>query len=82
MGNTQLLPNGDVFVGWGEVPFFSEYTTSGKLLFDAAFPSPDMSYRAYVQPWVGKPLYAAQRRRPRPGRRRRPSTRAGTAPPR
>ena len=30
---------------------------SGKLIFDAAFPAPDMSYRAYVQPWVGKPLY-------------------------
>jgi EmrB/QacA subfamily drug resistance transporter len=57
MGNTQILPNGNALVGWGEVPFISEYTASGKLIFDAAFPSPDMSYRAYVQPWVGKPLY-------------------------
>jgi EmrB/QacA subfamily drug resistance transporter len=57
MGNTQVLPNGNVVVGWGEVPFVSEYTAAGKLIFDAAFPSPDMSYRAYVQPWVGKPLY-------------------------
>jgi Arylsulfotransferase (ASST) len=57
MGNTQVLPNGNVIVGWGEVPFVSEYSPSGKLLFDAALPSPDMSYRAYVQPWVGKPLY-------------------------
>ena len=56
MGNTQVLPNGNVIVGWGQVPFVSEYTPSGKLIFDAAFPSPDMSYRAYVQPWVGKPL--------------------------
>jgi EmrB/QacA subfamily drug resistance transporter len=56
MGNTQILPNGNVIVGWGQVPFVSEYTPSGKLIFDAAFPSPDMSYRAYVQPWVGKPL--------------------------
>ncbi len=56
MGNTQVLPNGNVVVGWGEVPFVSEYTASGKLIFDAAFPSPDMSYRAYVQPWVGTPL--------------------------
>ena len=56
MGNTQVLPNEDVVVGWGEVPFVSEYTASGKLIFDAAFPSPDMSYRAYVQPWVGRPL--------------------------
>jgi hypothetical protein len=57
MGNTQVLPNGNVVVGWGQVPFVSEYTASGKLIFDAAFPSPDMSYRAYVQPWVGRPLY-------------------------
>ncbi|HXD66134.1 MAG TPA: MFS transporter [Solirubrobacteraceae bacterium] len=58
MGNTQILPNGNALVGWGEVPFVSEYSASGTLIFDAAFPSPDMSYRAYVQPWVGKPLYA------------------------
>jgi EmrB/QacA subfamily drug resistance transporter len=58
MGNTQILPNGNALVGWGEVPFVSEYSASGKLIFDAAFPSPDMSYRAYVQPWVGKPLTA------------------------
>jgi EmrB/QacA subfamily drug resistance transporter len=57
MGNTQVLPNGNVVVGWGEVPFISEYTPAGKLIYDAALPSPDMTYRAYVQPWVGKPLY-------------------------
>ncbi len=58
MGNVQRLPNGNVFVGWGQVPFMSEFSKSGKLLFDAAFPAPDMSYRAYVQPWVGLPLQA------------------------
>ncbi len=57
MGNTQVLPNGNTVVGWGEVPFVSEYNTKGKLIFDAALPTPDMSYRAYVQPWVGRPLY-------------------------
>ena len=57
MGNTQILPNGNVIVGWGEVPFVSEYTPAGKMIFDAALPTPDMTYRTYVQPWVGKPLY-------------------------
>jgi EmrB/QacA subfamily drug resistance transporter len=57
MGNLQILPNGDRFVGWGQAPFFSLYSKTGKLLFDAALPDPDMSYRAYVQTWVGKPLY-------------------------
>ncbi|HEX3874788.1 MAG TPA: MFS transporter [Solirubrobacteraceae bacterium] len=56
MGNVQTLPDGNVFVGWGEVPYFSEYTKSGKLLFDGIFPSPDITYRAYVQPWVGLPV--------------------------
>jgi EmrB/QacA subfamily drug resistance transporter len=57
MGNLQILPNGDRFVGWGQAPFMSLYSKSGKLLFDAALPDPDMSYRAYVQSWVGKPTY-------------------------
>jgi Arylsulfotransferase (ASST) len=36
-GNVQVLPNGNVFVGWGSEPFFSEYSKDGKLLFDARF---------------------------------------------
>jgi hypothetical protein len=56
MGNTQTLPNGNVFVGWGSQPFFSEYTRSGHQLLDAGFPSPDLSYRATREQWVGLPL--------------------------
>jgi EmrB/QacA subfamily drug resistance transporter len=55
MGNTQLLPDGDVFVGWGDIPYLSEFSKSGRLLFDASFPGPDASYRAYLQHWVGLP---------------------------
>jgi hypothetical protein len=36
-GNVQVLPNGNVFVGWGSEPFFSEFGRDGKLLFDASF---------------------------------------------
>jgi len=57
MGNTQPLANSNVFVGWGSQPYFSEYTRSGGLLLDAVLPSPDISYRATVEPWVGLPLY-------------------------
>ncbi|MDQ6816443.1 MAG: arylsulfotransferase family protein, partial [Actinomycetota bacterium] len=57
MGNTQQLPNGNVFVGWGSQPFLSEYDRSGQLLLDATFPTPDQSYRATVEQWVGLPLY-------------------------
>ena len=56
MGSTQPLPNGDVFVGWGSQPSFSEYSGSGRLLFDVVFPRPDLSYRANLEQWVGLPL--------------------------
>jgi hypothetical protein len=56
MGDTQPLPNGNVFVGWGSEPYLSEYSRSGKLLLDGYFPGSDLSYRALVEPWVGLPL--------------------------
>ncbi len=55
LGNTDLLPNGNVTIGWGSNPFFSEFSRSGKLLLDVAWPRPDESYRAYTEPWVGEP---------------------------
>ena len=57
MGSTQILPNGDAFVGWGSQPVMSEFDTSGKLVYDIVLPKPDLSYRAKVQQWVGRPLY-------------------------
>jgi hypothetical protein len=57
MGNTQTLPNGNVFVGWGSQPYFSEYDRSGQTLLDAVFPGPDLSYRATREQWAGLPLY-------------------------
>ena len=54
-GNVQLLPNSNVFVGWGSAPFVSEFSYEGKLLFDARFPSDCESYRAYRFPWKGHP---------------------------
>ena len=56
MGNVQPLDDGNVLVGWGQVPFISEFSPSGELLFDGAFPDPNMTYRAWVRPWVGEPL--------------------------
>ncbi|HXW78678.1 MAG TPA: MFS transporter, partial [Acidimicrobiales bacterium] len=57
MGDAQLLPNGNVFVGWGSQPYFSEYSSSGQVLLDASLPSPDLSYRATLNSWVGLPNY-------------------------
>jgi hypothetical protein len=61
-GNVQALPNGDRFVGWGGEPNLTEFSPSGRVLFDAAMASPDTSYRAYRFPWSatapGRPVIA------------------------
>jgi EmrB/QacA subfamily drug resistance transporter len=56
MGDAQPQPNGNVFIGWGSEPYFSEYNRSGKLLLDGEFPWPDLTYRATLEQWVGLPL--------------------------
>jgi hypothetical protein len=54
-GSTEALPNGDVFVGWGAQPDFSEYTHGGRQIFNGSFARGVGSYRAFRFPWVGKP---------------------------
>jgi EmrB/QacA subfamily drug resistance transporter len=56
MGDTQLLANGNVFVGWGSEPYLSEYSRSGKLLLEGELPGPNLTYRATLGQWVGLPL--------------------------
>jgi EmrB/QacA subfamily drug resistance transporter len=58
MGDTQQLQGGNVFLGWGSEPYFSEYAANGKLLYEAALPGSDLTYRASIEPWVGRPLSA------------------------
>jgi hypothetical protein len=53
--NVQVLPDGNVFVGWGSQPNFSEYSHDGELLFDASFLGSAQSYRAFRLPWSGNP---------------------------
>jgi hypothetical protein len=54
-GDVQQLPDHDNFVGWGARPYMSEYSASGKLLFDAQFVDENASYRTYLMPWSGQP---------------------------
>jgi hypothetical protein len=54
-GNLQQLPNDDAFIGWGESPYFTEFTPGGRTLFDARFVANDASYRAYRFAWTGRP---------------------------
>ncbi|HLI32239.1 MAG TPA: arylsulfotransferase family protein [Solirubrobacteraceae bacterium] len=55
-GNVQMLANGNVFIGWGQLPYLSEYTRSGRLLYEATLPEADESYRAFREHWEGRPL--------------------------
>jgi hypothetical protein len=50
-GNAQTTRNGDLFVGWGALPYISEFSPSGQLLFNAELADGASSYRAYRLPW-------------------------------
>jgi hypothetical protein len=54
-GNMQVLPNGNVFIGWGRALVFSEFSKDGELLFDARLPPENKSYRAFRFPWNADP---------------------------
>jgi hypothetical protein len=54
-GNVQSLEDGNLFVGWGAEPYFSEYSAGGQLLYDAHLHGSYESYRAYRFPWTGSP---------------------------
>ena len=49
-GNTQLLDNGNIFHGWGDVPQISEHDSQGNVILAASFANKQgsiMNYRAY-----------------------------------
>jgi hypothetical protein len=50
-GNAQTLGNGDLFVGWGILPYFSQFSRSGQLVYNAELPAGVNTYRAYRLPW-------------------------------
>lgn len=50
-GNAQTTGDGNLFVGWGILPYISEFDPYGKLIFNAEFPTGVNTYRAYLLPW-------------------------------
>ena len=58
-GSVQALPSGNVMVGWGAMPYFSEFDINGDLLYHAHFGLPRQnamqSFRSYKFPWVSQP---------------------------
>jgi hypothetical protein len=65
-GNAQVLPNGNVFVGWGRALAISEFNREGELLFDAKLPPGNRTYRAFRSAWhatnpASRPAISAER---------------------
>lgn len=56
LGNTQLLPDGNVLVGFGTVPHLTEFGVDGTTRLDLALPPTGQNYRALRFPWTGRPL--------------------------
>ena len=54
-GSVRVQPNGDVFVGWGAAPVFSEFSPGGRLLFDGRLTRGKGNYRAIRERWTGTP---------------------------
>lgn len=64
-GNMQVLPNGNVFVGWGHSAAFSEFDPDGTILCNIHFGASAyftfgraVSYRTLKASWVGRPRTA------------------------
>jgi len=54
-GDLQLLPDGNWWIGWGDVNQSSEVGAGGRLLFEAHTPSGSESYRSLRFAWHGSP---------------------------
>jgi arylsulfotransferase ASST len=54
-GDDQQLPDADDFIGWGQQPYFSQYSARGKLVFEGRFVDSNITYRSYRFPWNGVP---------------------------
>jgi hypothetical protein len=46
-GNAQATDEGNLFIGWGALPYLSAFDPAGNLIFNAQFPAGVDSYRAY-----------------------------------
>ena len=60
-GNGERLAGGGEFIGWGILPYISQFSAAGKLVFNAQFPTGVNTYRAYLLPWTTSRPRAAVR---------------------
>ena len=54
-GSMQLLPGGGALVGWGAMPYYTEFNADGSVSMNGQLPNNDQSYRAFAGTWAGYP---------------------------
>jgi hypothetical protein len=54
-GSAQLLGAGQVLVGWGGLPYFTEFDRRGRQVFEGRFVDFMSSYRVYEHSWSAQP---------------------------
>jgi hypothetical protein len=55
-GNFRELADGGSFIGWGQMPHFTEHNADGTVRLAGHLPLDNQSYRAYKAEWSGQPL--------------------------
>ena len=61
-GNVQILANGNALLGWGAQPYVSEFSPSGRQIFDVRLAIGGQSYRAFRFEWSGRRTHSRQQR--------------------
>jgi hypothetical protein len=54
-GNMVGLPGGSWLMGYGNLPNFTEYSSSGEVLLDGTLGKGVQNFRTYLSPWSGQP---------------------------
>jgi Arylsulfotransferase (ASST) len=54
-GNTLSLPGGDWLLGYGGLPNFTEFDSSGQVLLDGTLGKGVQDFRTYLSPWSAQP---------------------------
>jgi hypothetical protein len=57
-GDTLSLPGGDWLLGYGGLPNFTEFSSSGHVLLDGTLGKNVQDFRTYLFPWSGQPSTA------------------------
>jgi hypothetical protein len=55
-GSFRELADGGSFIGWGQMPHFTEHNADGTVRLAGHLPLDNQSYRAYKADWTGVPL--------------------------